>query len=289
MKQFIYSLVALVAVLALTACGSSGGSNTAGFNDIGEDFAEDIGAAMDEFTFADATSPKASAASVSSQALPACIITNPNPPTDSDGDGMPNQATLTYTNCTRIGGAGNVWTMNGSRIFSDPDGSSATNTTAGFDMQIVSPGFVFEKRTPGGVLLKKMTRNGNRAPRLNAGTIRLQHSLTTLIERPSGLLATNVNNLLMIFTPAAGQAIAFNQPLPNGTVTITGSFSHTRGATNYNVNVSTPSALQHGAACASQRFVGGQLRLVFSGTGPVGTLDISFNACGTAPTLVFTP
>lgn len=289
MKQFMYSLVALVAVLALAACGSSGGSNTAGFNDIGDDFAEDMDAAVDDFTFAGATTPRASAASVDSQALPACVSVSPNPPADADGDGMPNQATLTFTNCTRVGGAGAVWTLNGSRIFSDPDGSSATNTTSGFDMQIVTPGFVFEKRTPGGTLIKKMTRNGLRSPRLNAGTIRFQHTLTTFVERPTGQPATNINNLLLVFTPAAGQVIALNQPLPDGSVNITGSFSHTRGATNYSVNVSTPTALQHSAACASQRFVAGQLRLVFAGTGPSGNLDITFNACGTAPTLVFTP
>jgi hypothetical protein len=292
MNPIKLSLTIITALLMLNACGTSTPSNSLSSEEaiaIGESVAIEAEDAVSELVIDDALDSlglAASSAVISPKlTLPACAIPNPNPPADQDGDGVATNATYTYS-CNKTGAGGRTFNLTGSKVVTDPNGASATNTTPGFDMTINN--LILEVKKANGSPDYRTTRNGTRNPRINAGGIRHQHSLTTLLEVPGKQQATIVNNWLMIFNTAAGQFILPGQRLPDGDVNVTGVYSFTRAGKNYTLNLTTTVNLQHQRACAGQRFVAGKLKGALSGTGPTGTITIEFQPCGTAPIVTYT-
>jgi predicted small secreted protein len=286
-------LFAILVLLALAACNpSSGGLTSEESTEIGETLAVEAEDAASGITIDDLGNKVGGLSlegsplvlqAVSTQALPSCI--NNSNPGDTDSDGIPDNTTFTY-NCTKTGAAGRSVTVTGQRKIVDPD-TAIPNTVKGFDMDII--GLVHEFKNAAGNTVLKHTRNGTRQPRLSANLLQFKHQLTTLREKTGQAQATIVNNLNLAFTPASGLQINFGQPLPSGTVELTGNFSYTKGANARNVVVTTLSPLQHDSACASQRFVGGGLQAVVGGTGASGTITIAFQSCGNAPIITKVP
>lgn len=287
-------LLATLVLLALAACstGGSGGLTSEESTEIGETLAVEAEDATSGMTIDDLGNKVGGLSlegeslvlqAVGTQALPACI-TNSNPG-DIDSDGVPDDTTLTY-NCTKTGAGGRSVSITGQRKIKDPD-TANPNTVKGFDMEIIN--LVHDFKNVGGNTVLKHTRNGTRQPRLSANLLQFKHQLTTLREKTGQPQATIVNNLNLTFTPNAGLAINFGSPLPSGTVELTGNFSYTKGGNARNVVVTTVAPLQHDSTCASQRFVGGVLQAVVGGTGPSGTITVSFQSCGTAPVITKVP
>ena len=292
MNTMKLGLTAVIAALTLAACGTGNPGNALSTEEssaLGESIGIEVEDAVSEIVVDDALDSfglASSSATLTPAALPACATPNPNPPADQDGDGVATNAVYTY-NCVKVGPAGRTYTLTGSKTVSDPNGSSASNTTPGFDMTINN--FVLEVKKPNGSPDYRATRNGTRNPRINAGGIRHQHSLTTILEVPGKQQATIVNNWLMVFNTAAGQVIQPGQRLPDGDVTVTGVYSFTRAGKVFTLNLTTVTNLQHQRACVGQRFVAGKLQGALSGTGPTGTVTVEFKPCGTAPTVTYTP
>lgn len=188
MNTIKYSLTIITALLMLNACGSSTPANTLNSEEataIGESIAIEAEDAVSELVIDDALDPVGLAASSRSinptLVLPACATPNPAVPADQDGDGVATNATYTY-NCNKTAAGGRTLNLTGSKVVSDPNGATASNTTPGFDMTINN--LVLEVKKANGTPDYRATRNGTRNPRINAGGIRHQHSLTTILEVP---------------------------------------------------------------------------------------------------------
>jgi hypothetical protein len=129
-------------------------------------------------------------------------------------------------------------------------------------------------------------RNGTRSlVTLNALSLTRENNLTTRLERRFRADAELVNQMRLTFTSSGG-AVAINQPLPQGTIELSGGVQSKQGnlpLRGFTVTTETP--LQYSPDCASQRITGGVVVLRSTG----GAVRITFGACGSEPTAAIIP
>lgn len=212
--------------------------------------------------------------------------TAPSNTTDTDGDGIYDDATITYTAppCVRTNRRGGSVSLTGTLRIQDP-----TPTVAGlaFNNTLTNLTFSF---TGGGTAARNYTvsRNGTRSVAISGGGASLASALTIVRTFHVGEPATVVKSWTVAFTPAIGQALVAGQPVPSGTLTADGSVQWSRAGEQRSLTVTTPQPLVHDATCAAaQRFVGGELRARGDFDGRQGYLRIRWNACGVEPSIVF--
>jgi hypothetical protein len=129
-------------------------------------------------------------------------------------------------------------------------------------------------------------RNGTRSlVTLNGLTLTRENNLTTRLERRFRADAELVNQMRLTFTSSGG-AVAINQPLPQGTLELSGGVQSKQGNLPLRgFSVTTETALQYSPTCVSQRITGGVVVL----RSTVGALRITFGACGSEPTAMIIP
>jgi len=195
--------------------------------------------------------------------------------TDSDHDGAPDQATFTYAlpACHFTGFRGGTLDLTGAIVLSDP-----TPATADFAWQAELDDVAWAYTSPDGSRSFTATRNGTRALTGNAAGLSLSNTVTVVRTYPVRAPGTVSHNLLLQFTPAAGETLQRGQPLPDGSFVESGTLTWSRGGRTRTFAVSTPVPLVWDASCATDRKIasgeirlsladGGYIRVVWSGCG----------------------
>jgi hypothetical protein len=207
-----------------------------------------------------------------------CVTITPSPVVDTDKDGVPDTATMTF-DCTRDS-TGYSFSRTGTMQISDP---LTTPGDHGFD-SIVD---LSEKRTnklTGKVVTE--TRKGERHPRRNGDKITQNHDMTiarTVTGEPDASIHNIWNLEFMATTPGS---IVKDSLLPAGTLSINGTHEVVRdGATRtYALETSTP--LSYDPTCSADiKYVAGVLKVTATGANNDGTLEIAYGACGTDPVI----
>jgi hypothetical protein len=104
---------------------------------------------------------------------------------------------------------------------------------------------------------------------------------------PNRADATIVHNLLLTFTPAAGESLEFGAPLPDGTFTKSGTFTWSRGSVSRTFTVTTVEPLVWDASCTTDRKIAsGEIHATLADGGYIRTV---WTACGEDPARSFVP
>ncbi len=272
--------------LALGGCGDSSAPSSgdvipsAEVQDIGEAAADEVdqGVAALESVSLEATAPflpfrplAAGCAEVSDQ-------------TDSDGDGAPDQATFTFAlpACSFTGYRGGTLEVTGSIVLSDP-----TPNAPDFAWQAILSDFTWSYTSPGGGESFTAVRNGTRVLTGNADGLSLSNTITVVRTYPVRPAGTVSHNLLLQFTPAEGETLERGQPLPDGTITKSGTLTWSRGIRSRTFTVTTVEPLVWDASCITDRKIAsGEIRLTLPDGGYVRVVWMD---CGESPVRSFVP
>ena len=206
--------------------------------------------------------------------------------TDADADGILDDATFTYANppCTTTGFFGGTLAVTGTvRV---QDSSQATDTAYALTLTNLSWQFT----DTAGVLSYTSVRNGTRSRAGNEDGITLAVTDTVKRTRPQiTAIATITKALTWNFAADNPGAIAVGQPLPDGTVTVTGTWHWKRSTEDWSLTVATPIPLVYDASCTTtaQRFTAGRVTLTGTIANVPGTLQINWSACGKLPSRTF--
>ena len=273
-------LAAGLVALSLTACSDSTTPSSGSVIPAAE--VSDIGAAEgDEVDQAvSALTTPAEIGVVAPTAPPGCATVDDQ--TDTDGDLAPDQATYTFAlpACSFTGFRGGTLEITGTITLTDPTPNAAdlavTATLADLQFKFTSPDAT---RTYSAV------RNGTRTLTGNAQGASLSNQVTVVRSAPGRQDATVTHNLLLTFTPAAGQSLTFGQPLPDGTFVRSGTFIWSRGSVSRAFTVTTVTPLVWDSSCTTDRKItagethatlsdGSYIRTVWTGCGvdPVRSL-----------------
>ena len=187
--------------------------------------------------------------------------------TDTDGDGVPDNATWTFSaaNCTETDIEGNSRVVIGTVVVSDP------GLTAGYDLHLNDLTGSYYQNGETAPLLQ-LVLDGDWALRGTSESLLLDQAydfaLTVQDER-----VTLANDLGVTFD-ATGGPIAWGAPLPDGTLTIAGDWLVASSRERYQLVLATLQPLVYDDACGG--FVGG----VLQATGNGGEVQTTWTACG---------
>ena len=259
-------------ILGMSACGDS--SNPSGATVLSLTETNDI---------ADAEADEVDqAAMVSAPPSGSCATVDNT--TDTDADGVPDDATFTFAlpACSFTGFRGGTLELTGTINISDP-----TPNDADFNSLATLLDFQFKLTSPLPVRTFTATRNGTRALSGDAAGVSLSNNITLVRSAPNRADATISNNFVLSFTPAAGEVLALGQPLPNGTFTESGTFTWSRGSLTRTFTVTTVNALVWDASCTTDRkIVAGEIHATLADGGYIKTV---WTGCGEEPTRSFVP
>jgi hypothetical protein len=207
---------------------------------------------------------------------------------DADADGVPDDVTFTYTNppCTTTGFFGGTLSVTGSVRVQD----SSQSTSGAYTVTLNNLSWQFTDTA--GALTYTAVRNGTRSRAGTDSAITLLVTDTVTRTRPQiTAVATISKELTWNFVADTPGDIVTNQPLPNGTVTVSGTWNWRRSTEDWNLTVATPVPLVYDPTCTTtaQRFTAGQVTLTGTIAGTSGTLQIDWSQCGKLPTRTFVP
>ncbi|MEO7987559.1 MAG: hypothetical protein ABI766_13595, partial [Gemmatimonadales bacterium] len=204
--------------------------------------------------------------------------------TDTDGDGAPDDATYTFAlpACSFTGFRGGSLDVTGTVDLSDP-----TPDAADFAYQATLNDLEFKFTGPQGNLTFTAVRNGTRVLTGNAAGASLSNNITVERTFPVRQPASVTHNLLLTFTPAPGESLALGQPLPDGTLVKSGTFTWTRGNRTRTFVVTTVEPLVWDASCTTDRKIAsGELHATLGSGGYIRTV---WSGCGVDPVRTFVP
>lgn len=206
--------------------------------------------------------------------------------TDTDGDGIPNDATVTFANppCTMAVFRGGTFGITGTMEVQD---STAADTTS---YRLILTNLAWAADTATGTRTFTATRNGTRTRTATDTSAILTSDLSIVRQRPNRANTTIDVVSTAEFVPDTSGTLDIGLLLPIGTLTLAGTAHWTRSTEDWTITVATPVALHYDPTCATpQRITSGQLTLDGTINGADGTLTLTWSACGVDPTTVWTP
>jgi hypothetical protein len=213
---------------------------------------------------------------------PGCRTVIAGAETDTDKDGVPDDVKFQFdpVKCERKLLFNRTRTLNGQVRLQDVNPSVRDG-----NYLETSSNFVFSESFNDAPSFAEI-RNGTRGlVTLNGLTLTRENNLTTRLERRFRADAELVNQMRLTFTSSGG-AVAINQPLPQGTIELSGGVQSKQGNLPLRgFSVTTEIPLQYSPDCASQRITGGVVVLRSTG----GAVRITFSACGSEPTAAIIP
>ena len=291
--RYLTGLVTVLGVLA-AACTDSTGPNSqpltrAEAQVIASEVADEAAGVASTLTFGDLSSPSlfpspATGPDVAPTHFPGrpnCPTVTPNPLADSDGDGVPDDATLTYTlpECRFTGPDGGTVELTGTVRITDPSTTAAGHRAAFTDFQrkfIRPDGNYFLSKLNG---VRQVLRSPTGFSAIDQTTAEHESS-----EHPAG--SKTVRDWTVEFVPDPGSTIQLREHLPSGNLTISGSVTRTSGEVTHSFTVATLTPLHFDATCTGHpKFTSGELRLTRTGPRGTVTIRIVFNGCGQEPTV----
>lgn len=204
---------------------------------------------------------------------------------DSDGDGILDDATLTYTAppCDIAFRRGSLQVTGEVRI-TDPD--LANNQSFNLDYTDLTWAYVDST----GDRDYSATRNGSRVRLGSTNAATVTTDLAIVRVRPNRANATVAVNVTGAFTAATPGTLILGQPAPSGTFTFAGGIAWHRSTENWTLSVATVVPLSYDAGCtATPKISAGQLTLAGVINNQTGTLRITWSQCGVEPTRTWIP
>ena len=206
--------------------------------------------------------------------------------TDADADGILDDATFTFANppCSTTGFFGGTLTVTGAvRV---QDSSQTTDSAYALTLTDLTWGFV----DTAGTLSYTAVRNGQRSRAGSDSAITLAVTDTVKRSRPQiTAVATIAKELVWNFVADTPGTILVNQPLPHGSITVTGNWHWKRSTEDWTLAVATPTPLVYDPTCTTtaQRIKAGRVTMTGTISGVAGTLQIDWSACGKLPSRTF--
>lgn len=269
---------ALALLIALAGCGDStdNGNDPSAATDIGEMARDEVEASLDAFTIPTMVAPLGTGGA-------GCG--SPNSTTDTDGDGVPDDATITFTAppCRFTGVRGATLDVVGQVRIQDPAPSVAG---FGYEATVTALRFTLtgdDSNDPS----YSVTRNGFRTLTGSTAGLDLTADLQvvrTFTGQPDGAID---QQWTVTFDPES--PLQINQPLPSGVLDVSGSLAWTRGAESLDLTVTTPTPLHYDADCSDtpQRLDEGELRADGTFDGTPGYVRVRWTECGRDPEIRF--
>jgi hypothetical protein len=275
-------LVLAILAAGLTACGDSTDPDDDPLPDnaataVGLTVRDNMEASLDAFYPARLLQPLTTGAAQDPCATAAA-------PADTDGDGVPDDATYSFTSppCRYTDVRGFTLDVVGQLRVVDP-----APETAGFGAVVDFTNFRFTLTADNVDRNYSVTRNGR----------------VTLTGSPAGLELSSEMQILRTFSGLSDAAVEhvwtvsfdpettlqINQPLPSGAVTVAGTVNWTRGDETFELTLTTVTPLHYNAACddTGQRFDEGELAVSGTFGETPGTVHIGWGDCGDDPNIEF--
>jgi hypothetical protein len=209
--------------------------------------------------------------------------------TDDDGDGIPDDATYTFANPPCLWPNFHTGSLAVSGTVRIQDSSQTTDSA--YALTFTNLTWIFAD-TSADSLTYTAVRNGKRSRAGSDSAITLAVTDTVKRTRPQiTAIATISKDLLWNFVATTPGDIEVDQPLPEGIITVTGTFHWKRSTEDWTLTVATPTPLVYDPTCTTtaQRITSGQVTLTGTISGTAGTLRITWSECGTLPTRTFIP
>ena len=279
----------LVIITAFAAAGCENGLDLNGPHDeqtadIGQTARDEVESALNALTLSSILSPVGTTQSAEEASLlaPGCV--SPSSPTDSDGDGVPDDASFIFTAppCRFTGWRGGTLDIVGTLRVRDP-----APTNAGFGHDATLTGLRSRFTSADAKTIYDVTRNGTRSVSGSVAGLLLTADLQltrTFTGHPD---ATIDKQWAVNYTPS-GQ-LQINAPLPSGTLDIAGTVDWNRGTEHYQLTITTPTPLHYNAGCTDtvQRIDAGEMRLAGTIEGDDGFVRVRWSECGQEPSYSF--
>jgi hypothetical protein len=253
--------------------------------DVGVTLRDEVESALSSLTLGSALDPIGTTqAAGQSASLGAAPCVNPSAAADSDGDGVPDDATYLFVAppCRFTGWRGGTLDIVGSLRIRDP-----SPTSAGFGYEGTLTGLRSRFTNAGGDVIYDVTRNGTRTLSGSVNGLLLSADLQVIRTFAGHPDAAIDKQWSLNFTP--GAPLQINAPLPSGTLDVAGTIDWTRGNEHFVITVTTPAPLQYDAACTDtvQRISAGEMHA----TGTFGEMDgfvrLVWTGCGSEPRFSF--
>lgn len=213
-----------------------------------------------------------------------CLVIEPLPPEDPDGDGIPTRLALRFDPDPCVLGRGRTaLEFSGSITVVDP-----VPDVAGYDVDETIDHLGFAHTLPNGRAIT-LVRNGTRGVRQDTGNNRLTavERLTSSHTTPGRAFQEASVDWTLTFD--GDDAIVFRQPIPSGSLTIEGDWSFANQTHNRMFNVTTVTPLRYDATCSAVRpilrFSEGQIRKTLMRDGVArAVITLTWTGCGVEPT-----
>jgi hypothetical protein len=281
-KPGIISCILLIPVL-FAGCSDQGPSSSGALTQaLAQDMAEVVvedqeaildGSFVDPATGVAISSPVNSALSSPPPCTPA---PTPNPPSNGDGDAVPDSVQLDFAGCTFVRG-NYSFVLSGLIHIIDP-----TAAQQGFGVKSVFDGFTSERTFVPTSRVVTAEFNGTRQITGTADAV--NHLITnfeTIVTRPGLGSVVHTKDWNATFTADVPGTIAHDQPVPSGTLNVAGSSEWSRGQNEvFSLSITT-SGLHFDAGCTvAPRFDAGSSVLVITRRGESHTVVVEHTACG---------
>ena len=280
-----YLATALTA-LTIGACNSSTSSSSALADskltgDVGLTARDEVESAVNALTLPSTIGPLGTA-QMTPGATPSCVT--PSTATDSDGDGVPDDAVYIFTAppCRFSGWRGGTLDIVGQLRIKDP-----TPTSAGFGYEGTLTGLRNRFTSADKKVIYDVTRNGTRILSGSVSSLILSADLQVIRTFAGKPDAAIDEQWTATFTPET--SLQINAPLPSGELEIAGTLNWTRGTENFALTVTTPKKLHYVAGCTDtvQRIDSGALDAAGTIDGVTGVVQVRWTGCGKEPTYGF--
>lgn len=278
-----YMLAPGVLALALIACSDSSAPDNDPLPDnaataVGLTVRDNVEASFDAFFPARLLQPFSTGA-----AEDPCVT--PSSSAETDGDGVPDDATYTFTAppCRYTGVRGFSLDVVGQVRIVDP-----APETPGFGAEISLTALRFSLSAEDADKNYSVIRNGTIS--LTGSPAGLELATDLQVQRSfTGLSDASAEHVWTVgFDPET--SLQINQPLPNGSVTVSGTVGWSRGPNeNFELTITTATPLHYDASCAAsgQRFDDGELRVSGTFGETPGYVRIVWQDCGDDPAIEF--
>jgi hypothetical protein len=208
----------------------------------------------------------------------------PSSSAETDGDGVPDDATYTFTAppCRYTGVRGFTLDVVGQLRIVDP-----VPDTAGFGANISLTGLRFSLSAEDTDQNYSVVRNGTMA--LTGSPAALELATDLQVQRTfTGLSDASAEHVWTVgFDPET--SLQINQPLPSGSVTVSGRVGWSRSSENFDLTITTATPLHYDASCevTGQRLDDGELRVAGTFGETPGYVRIVWENCGDDPGIEF--
>jgi hypothetical protein len=215
------------------------------------------------------------------QGVPSCVTVQPDPPIDTDGDGIPDTVTMTAAANCQFTQDSLTFSLGGSLIEGDPTPTVPdADYTATVNNLVIGFSGNGDSATIGLDGTATVTETSGSLTQNNNLTLTLVSSGTDTVN------ATYAQNWTATFA-FSGSTLLGSGQLPNGTLTITGTTNYSGNGKSYALAISTPTPLTIDPSCSTgSQVTAGVVQATFSGTNGADFVTLTWTGCQ-APAVAF--